>query len=139
MTLTTTPINPPSTDASGALLDNSGDGLCLDGTSSCNGESKDAAYRATVLRLLPNLRKLDGKDVTAEEVAAAQTNGVAKMREDIKEGRVREVKAVEAQKEVETAQMEAVEAREASDASAEGSEAVEDDDGGDEVSFYWSN
>ena len=61
-------------------------------------------YRATVLRLLPNLVKLDDKDVTAEEVEAAQTDGVA------------------------------VEAREASDASAEGSGAVEDEDGGDDDS-----
>lgn len=32
-------------------------------------------YRATVLRLLPNLVKLDDKDVTPEEVEAAATEG----------------------------------------------------------------
>ena len=32
-------------------------------------------YRATVLRVLPNLVKLDDKDVTPEEVEAAQTEG----------------------------------------------------------------
>lgn len=33
-------------------------------------------YRATVLRLLPNLVKLDDKDVTPEELEASKTNGV---------------------------------------------------------------
>eukprot|EP00729_Bicosta_minor_P002731 gene2731-2201_t len=33
-------------------------------------------YRATVLRLLPNLVKLDDKDVTPEEVETAKTDGV---------------------------------------------------------------
>ena len=43
MTLTFTPISrPPCTDAIGGPLDDGRDGLCLDGTSSCDGGSKEA-------------------------------------------------------------------------------------------------
>jgi len=39
-------------------------------------------YRATVLRMLPNLAKLDDKDVTAEEVEQAKTGGLEVMAKD---------------------------------------------------------